>query len=321
MHGPGLPPARRGPRCTGHGAGSFSVRAEQVARSGRASGQRRAAVPDRGRRVVIVVVALACRLPGARSHRIATERGRPAAWPGREPASVPLSVSQAGIAADDRRCRQQPGTCPAGRSRSPTPRRCRSRSSANLPTATGDSVGVFQQRPSRGLGHQAADREPGLRDQPVLRRAGRGAALPADADLRRRPRPSSTAPTAPPTASTRASGTALALAFTGTEPHAVWCTYGAPVGRPRLAAARTALTAAFGRLRGRLTRRSGGSVRVTSERQGWAVAGWLVSHAASYGISHVRYRGYEWLRQRARALGQSSAGAPDAGCHARYSFG
>jgi hypothetical protein len=36
-------------------------------------------------------------------------------------------------------------------------------------------------------------------------------------------------------------------------------------------------------------------VAVTSPQQGWAVASWLVAHAANYGIQTVRYQSYRWL--------------------------
>jgi hypothetical protein len=54
---------------------------------------------------------------------------------------------------------------------------------------------------------------------------------------------------------------------------------------------------------------------------GWAVAAWLISHASSYGISNVRYLGYEWFatqgsglwaRQRAVSGGHSAASGPPA---------
>jgi hypothetical protein len=35
------------------------------------------------------------------------------------------------------------------------------------------------------------------------------------------------------------------------------------------------------------------AVRVEPE-QAWAVASWLVTHAQAYGISDVRYDGYQW---------------------------
>jgi hypothetical protein len=31
---------------------------------------------------------------------------------------------------------------------------------------------------------------------------------------------------------------------------------------------------------------------------GWAVTAWLISHASTFGISNVRYLGYEWYATR-----------------------
>ena len=169
---------------------------------------------------------------------------------------------------------------------------------ANLDYGTSDSVGVFQQRPSQGWGTAAEIENPVYatsRFFEALAKVPHYLRLPiyqAAQDVQHSADGSAYGQYA-------ATGTAMALAFTGTDPHAVSCTYGSPVGRPRLAAARTALTAAFGRLRGRLNADPAASVRVTSERQGWAVASWLVSHAASYGISHVRYQSYQWLASKA----------------------
>jgi len=37
------------------------------------------------------------------------------------------------------------------------------------------------------------------------------------------------------------------------------------------------------------------SVQAGSVEQGWAVAAWLVSDAAAYGIARVQYQGFQWL--------------------------
>ena len=50
--------------------------------------------------------------------------------------------------------------------------------------------------------------------------------------------------------------------------------------------------------------------------QGWAVASWLVANASQYGITFVRYQGYQWLGFRGtgtldRGTGQDArAGCP-----------
>ncbi len=45
-----------------------------------------------------------------------------------------------------------------------------------------------------------------------------------------------------------------------------------------------------------VTRSHSGSADVitTTSGAGWAVANWLVTHAISYGITHVSYAGYQW---------------------------
>jgi len=45
-----------------------------------------------------------------------------------------------------------------------------------------------------------------------------------------------------------------------------------------------------------ITRSSSGSsdMITTTPGAGWAVANWLVTHAISYGITHVTYAGYHW---------------------------
>jgi hypothetical protein len=175
---------------------------------------------------------------------------------------------------------------------------------SNLHYGTMDSVGVFQQRPSEGWGTArqienpvyAASRffgalvlVPRYRHLPIdqaaqdVQHSADGSAYEQYAGV----------------------GTSLARAFTGTQPHAVWCSYGSSVGRPRLAAAKRGLTSAFGHLGGSVTGDPAAVVKVDDSREGWSVAAWLVSNAASYGISDVRYAGYEW--QAAKGSGHWKA--------------
>ena len=136
-------------------------------RASRQAAARRQTGGGRGRRPPSSssLVALRDRLPGAEALASRTARGRPACA-GRVRAATALSSASARPASPPRsRGGQQASTCRRGRSRSRTRRRCRSPSSANLHYGDRDSVGVFQQRPSRGLGHHAADRGPGLRDR------------------------------------------------------------------------------------------------------------------------------------------------------------
>ncbi len=165
---------------------------------------------------------------------------------------------------------------------------------ANLHYGLQDSVGVFQQRPSQGWGTARQIENPVYatsRFFAALAQVPRYRKLPiyvAAQDVQRSADGSAYAQYA-------GVGSELARAFTGVQPHAVWCSYGSPVGRARLAAARTALDGAFGGLGSTLTGDPGARVDVNSVREGWAVAVWLVSHAARYGITDVRYAGFQWL--------------------------
>jgi hypothetical protein len=91
----------------------------------------------------------------------------------------------------------------------------------------------------------------------------------------------------------------LAAAFTGRAAHAVWCWPAGPAqGRAKLAAARGQLVRIFGPLPAALARPPRAApallVRPGPARLSWAVAEWLVTHAASYRIHVVRYAGMQW---------------------------
>jgi hypothetical protein len=164
---------------------------------------------------------------------------------------------------------------------------------ANLHYGTMDSVGVFQQRPSEGWGTVRQIENPVYatsRFFAALVEVPRYRHLPIDQaaqDVQHSADGSAYEQYA-------GVGSSMAQAFTGKQPHAVWCSYGSPVGRPRLPAALHGLTSTFGQLDGGRTGDPAAVVNVGDSREGWAVAAWLVSHAANYGISDVRYAGYEW---------------------------
>jgi len=164
----------------------------------------------------------------------------------------------------------------------------------NLDYGTADSVGVFQQRPSEGWGTARQIENPVYatgRFFQALARVPRYRRLPiavAAQDVQHSADGSAYGQYA-------SAGTAMAEAFTGAVPHAVWCSYGSPVGKARLLAARRALTSAFGYLAGTVRADPEVRVDVTSTRQGWAVAAWLVSNAADFGIQTVRYQSDQWL--------------------------
>ncbi len=175
----------------------------------------------------------------------------------------------------------------------------------NLDYGDRDSVGVFQQRPSQGWG-PAADLEdpvyattkffaalgrvPGYTRMPVAQAAqdvqhsGDGSAYEQWATV----------------------AAQLAGYFTGTSPHGVSCWY-VPPATANLAGVTRNLAHTFGP-----PGRRGVVVRITTDRSGqqkagsvavvqaqrdaaWTVAGWLVANAQEYGLSEVRYAGYDWL--------------------------
>ena len=166
---------------------------------------------------------------------------------------------------------------------------------ANLDYGDQDSVGVFQQRPSEGWG------TPREIEDPVYATTRFFAALAevpnyqhlqvyqAAQDVQRSADGFAYAQYAQV-------GATMAKAFSGSAPRALWCYYSSPTGKAQLTAAAKELTITFGPL---AIRRSGDpavSVRVRQRREGWAVASWLLSYASVYGISDVRYAGYDWFR-------------------------
>ncbi len=164
----------------------------------------------------------------------------------------------------------------------------------NLPYGDRDSVGVFQQRPSEGWGTRAELLNPIYASTKFFAAL---AAVPgylrlpiyqAAQDVQRSADGSAYSQYAP-------QGAVMAQGFAGSQARTVWCWYGSGVrGRGDLAAADRALSAAFGPMRVRDVGDPVVAVRVPSRASGWAVACWLMTHAASYRIKHVRFSGYEW---------------------------
>ncbi len=173
----------------------------------------------------------------------------------------------------------------------------------NLDYGDRNSVGVFQQRPSEGWGPAADLKDPvyattkffaalvrvrGYATMPVDRAAqavqhsGDGSAYQQWASV----------------------AAQLAGYFTGGSPHGVSCWF-APPSEPHLAGVAQNLAHTFGP-----QGQSGVVVRITTDRSAqkngsvavvqaqrdaaWTVAGWLVANAQDYGISEVRYAGYDW---------------------------
>ncbi len=188
----------------------------------------------------------------------------------------------------------------------------------NLHYGDRDSVGVFQQRPSQGWGTTAEIEDPiyaTTRFFAALAKVRNYTKIPIDTaaqDVQR---------SADGYAYEQwvATATLLTNYFTGSWPHGVSCWYTPPQASADLTAAVRELALTFGPLG-----EKGVVVGVTTDRSAknkkrqavvqvkrssaWTVAGWLVAHAQEYGLSQVRYAGYEWT-----AADGSMGWQPDSG--------
>jgi hypothetical protein len=163
----------------------------------------------------------------------------------------------------------------------------------NLDYGTLDSVGVFQQRPSQGWGTRKQ------LTSPVYATGKFFAALASVPGYRRLPvyvAAQDVQRSADGSAYQNYEGEAALMSgpFTGGRPHAVWCWYPqSSQTSPRIAQLRTELLHTFGQLDMRAVG-SSSAVGVRHRAAGWAVASWLVTHATAYGLTNVRYAGYQW---------------------------
>jgi hypothetical protein len=164
----------------------------------------------------------------------------------------------------------------------------------NLPYGDRDSVGVFQQRPSEGWGtpsqledpvyatskfFSALVQVPGYQQMPVYQ-AAQAVQRSADGSAYQQYQPMAQR---------------MAGAFTGHDPHAVWCWYPGKIsGTAMIGPVATELSRTFGPRSTLVAADPRMSVRVGSPAEGWAVAAWLVSHAQLYRIGSVGYDGYAW---------------------------
>jgi hypothetical protein len=171
---------------------------------------------------------------------------------------------------------------------------------ADLSYGDRDSVGVFQQRPSQGWGTRRQLLDPVYASTRFFAAL---TAVPGYLHLRVYKAAQAVQHSADGRAYSQYApqGADMAGGFSGQRPHAVWCWYGAGVGKGgRLSAAGTQLRRTFGRL----PISHGGDpvarVRVHRPAVGWAVAAWLVSHANRFGIRHVSYQGYQWTATHGR---------------------
>jgi hypothetical protein len=191
----------------------------------------------------------------------------------------------------------------------------------NLDYGDRDSVGIFQQRPSQGWG-PAADLE-----DPVYATTKFFAALtqvPGYATMPVYQAAQDVQHSADGSAYEQWVGVAGQLSgyFTGQPAHGVSCWY-APSGPGDLAGAVRRMAQTFGS-----PGQKGVVIRITTDRSAqknnggvavlhvqrsaaWTVAGWLVAHAQAYGLSEVRYAGYQW-----KAANGSMGWQPDRGPNA-----
>jgi hypothetical protein len=163
----------------------------------------------------------------------------------------------------------------------------------NLDYGTLDSVGVFQQRPSEGWGTRkqltdpvyaagkffaALAKVPGYRRLPVYQ-AAQDVQRSADGEAYQ---------------NYEGEADIMSGPFTGGAPHGVWCWYPRTKQTPpQLGKLRSELLHTFGQLDVRDAATSS-VVQVRHPAAGWAVASWLVTHATAYGLTSVRYAGYQW---------------------------
>jgi hypothetical protein len=213
--------------------------------------------------------------------------------------AVPLGVGQAGIAATIAGVAQK-RSMPSRAVTIAYATAWQESKLTNLHYGDLDSVGVFQQRPSQGWGPARLLEDPVYATTKFLAALAR---VPHYWRLRVYVAAQDVQHSADGYAYSSWTGVAaaMALAFTGRDPHAVSCSFGGKLPRPKLAAADKELSRTFGTLTVRKLRDPSRAISVRSNRDGWTVAAWLVSHAASYGVGYVRFGGYQWRNASSRA--------------------
>jgi hypothetical protein len=196
----------------------------------------------------------------------------------------------------------------------------------NLTYGDRDSVGIFQQRPSEGWGTTAE-----LEDPAYASRAFFGALVqvPHYATLPVYEAAQAVQKSAYGYAYEQYAQTGALLAADYTaRPHQVTCWYSPATQaaddnvspKLNLPGAVKGLEDTFGEP-GRhevvtsITRpRSDGSLTVSApSSSSWSVANWLVTNASSYGITQVRYAGYQWTAGLTETSWQSDSGATTGG--------
>lgn len=184
-----------------------------------------------------------------------------------------------------------------------------------------DSVGVFQQRPSQGWGTAAQLQDPAFAATAFF---GALVKVPGYARLPVYQAAQDVQHSADGYAYQQyaQTGAALAAQFTA-APHAVTCWYDPATQASQngvstqlnLKAANRGLDETFGRpgqngpvLRASTARSGDSETFEVTAAGGWAVANWLLTNASSYGITQVRYRGYQWTAGLTETAWQTDPG-------------
>jgi hypothetical protein len=195
----------------------------------------------------------------------------------------------------------------------------------NLTYGTSDSVGIFQQRPSEGWGSTAELENPVYAAQAFFETGPSALVkIPDYTSLSVSAAAQDVQHSADGSAYQQwaAEGSQLAADYT-TTPHMVTCWYSPATQaaqndvstRLNLGGAATGLAGTFGTPRSDgvvtgVTLASSGKSEIfnITSAGGWAVANWLVTNASSYGITQVRYDGYEWTASLTETRWQPDSG-------------
>lgn len=183
----------------------------------------------------------------------------------------------------------------------------------NLRGGDRDSLGLFQQRHSQGWGTPQQILDPVYATNAfydALTKVPNWTTLPvteAAQEVQRSGYPSAYAVY-------EGDARALASALTGYSPAAFWCHLpkpgaAAPPAIRRAAGLRDSLEPAFGAVDVRVGSGSRLELPTSSTARGWAVASYLVAHAAQLGISSVVYRDREWSAESNRGWQHASDSA------------
>jgi hypothetical protein len=165
----------------------------------------------------------------------------------------------------------------------------------NLSGGDRDSAGLFQQRPSQGWGTYAQVTDPVYASQAFYRALKK---LPDWQDVTATEAAQLVQRSAAPDAYAQwePQARAIAVALTGQAPAALRCQDLTPQSPPDDVAAVAAQELGTARLSG-----------PQPTQRGWAIASWLVAHAARFGLSAVTYDGRTWSAEEGTWTGAGPA--------------